>query len=116
MTAPPIGSSGCPLTCLAELRGAAAASGREDGDDALAEARAPLLDPRAEAPERRVRLAAVGVLHAVDLAAHAGALHHLAARRAHGPAGCHMFFLFCFFKKKQNISSKVRVRVRTGAR
>lgn len=71
------------LTRLAELRGAPAASGRQDGDDALAEARAPLLDA---APERRVRLAAVDVLHAVDLAAYAGALQHVAARCTHGPA------------------------------
>lgn len=74
------------LTCLAELRGAPAAPRWEDGNDALAEARASLLDAAAQTPERRVRLAAVGVFHAVDLTAHAGALHHVAACCAHGPA------------------------------
>lgn len=78
--------SDCSLTRLAELRGTPAASGWQDGDNALAEARAPFLDPASQAPESRVRLAAVGVLHAVDLTTHAGALHHVAARCAHGPA------------------------------
>lgn len=85
-----LGGAVTSLTCLAELRGTPAASRWKDGDDALAEARAPLLDPASQAPERRVRLAAVSVLHAVDLAAHAGALHHVAARRAHGPADRHI--------------------------
>lgn len=44
----------CSLTRLAELRGTPAASGWQDGDHTLAEARAPLLDPASEAPERRV--------------------------------------------------------------
>lgn len=79
------------LTCLAELRGTSAASGWQDGDNTLTEARAPLLDPAPEAPERCVWLAAVSVLHAVDLPANAGALYHVASCRAHGPAGLSQF-------------------------
>lgn len=82
----PILHSVAPPTCRAELRGAPAAPRWEDGHEALAEARASLLDAPAQAPESRVRLAAVGVLHAVDLTAHAGALHHVAACCTHGPA------------------------------
>lgn len=71
---------------MAELRGAAATAGWQDGHHPLAEAGASLLGARAQAAERRVRLAAIGVLGAIDLTAHAGALHHVAAAGAHGPA------------------------------
>ena len=69
-------------TCLTDLRGALAPPGRQYGDHTLTDAWAPLLDAAAQ---RRVRLAAVGVLHADHLAA--GALQHLAARGSHGTAG-----------------------------
>lgn len=72
------------LTFLAELRGAPTAPRWEDGNDALAEARASLLDAAPQTPESRVWLAAIGVFHAVDLAA--DALHHVAACCTNGPA------------------------------
>lgn len=46
--------SACCLTCLAKLRGTSTPSGRQDGDNTLAQARAPLLDPAPQAPECRV--------------------------------------------------------------
>lgn len=74
------------LTCLAELRGTPAASRWKDGYNTLAEARASLLDPASQATKGRVWLATISVLHAIDLTAHTGALHHVAACCTHGPA------------------------------
>lgn len=76
----------CSLTCLAELRGTPAASRWQDGNNSLTEAWTTLLDPAPQAPKCCVRLASIGMLHAVDLTTHTSALHHVTAGCTHGPA------------------------------
>lgn len=63
------------LTCLADLRGAAAASVAHDGYKASIQAGTTLLAAAAaHRAERRVRLAAVCTLRRVDVTTHTGAL------------------------------------------
>lgn len=63
------------LTCLADLRGAAAASVAHDGYKASIQASTTLLAAAASnRAERRVRLAAVRTLGCVDVPTHTGAL------------------------------------------